>query len=202
MSTEELLKSCLARDADAWDLFIKRYRGLLTRSVRYKLAKLRTRLVNNEIQDIVQEVFFSIWEKDKLTKLKDPECLDSWLVMLSINATANYCRTREVRQSEITLSLDSLIFPEDNSPSLGDAIPSRSLNTEKMLYAGEISVNLEKEISELEPLEQLALKLNVYEGKKQKEIARIMTLPEGSVATLIYRAKNQLKEKLKNIDIF
>jgi RNA polymerase sigma-70 factor (ECF subfamily) len=202
MSIEELLQKCLSRDASSYDEFIRRYQRLVTRSVNYKLAKLNVRLVRNELEDIVQEIFFSIWDQNKLTGLKDPECLDSYLVMLSINATSNYCRTRELRQAEKTLSLDSLLYPEDNSISLGDIIPSPSLGTERMLNDNEISVTLEKEISELEPMEQLALKLNIYDGKKQKEIATIMALPEGSVATLIYRAKNRLKEKLKDFDIF
>lgn len=202
MSIEELLQKCISRDASSYDEFIRRYQSLVTRSVNFKLSKLNLCLVRNELEDIVQEIFFSIWEHNKLTGLKDPECLDSYLVMLSINAASNYCRTREIRQAEKTLSLDNLLYPEDNSISLGDIIPSPSLGTERMLNDGEISLTLEKEISELDPREQLALKLNIYEGKKQKEIAMIMALPEGSVATLIYRAKNRLKEKLKDFNIF
>ena len=42
------------------------------------------------------------------------------------------------------------------------------------------------------------LRFNIYENKKQKDIAEIMNLPQGTVATLISRGKKHLKEKLKN----
>ena len=56
---------------------------------------------------------------------------------------------------------------------------------------------LKREISKLEYKEQLALKFNLYEGKKQKDIAKIMNLPKGTIASLISRAKHRLRENLK-----
>lgn len=197
MSPEELIQRCKCRENPAWDEFIRRYKGLVARSVRYKLAKLNAHIARNSSEDIVQDVFFSIWDKDKLTGLKDIECLESWLVMLSINAAANYCRDREIRQAENTLSLDEPAHPGEDSPTLGEVLPSASFNTNDLIVSGETSFMLEQEMAALDWREQLALKLNIFDGKKQREIADIMALPEGTVATLIRRAKERLRERLK-----
>ena len=197
MLPNELVKRCMLKESPAWDEFIRRYKGLVTRSVRYKLDRLNTRLGRSDAEDIVQEVFFSIWDRDKLTGLRDADCLESWLVMLSINAAANYCREREIRQAENTLSLDAPLHPGENSPTLGEVLPSAAFDTNDMIASGETSYILEREIAALDWREQLALKLNILDGKRQREIADIMALPEGTVATLIRRAKNRLRDRLK-----
>ena len=198
MTAKELLRGCIDRDAAAWDEFVRRYGGLVTRSVRYKLNKLGRHLPKNETRDIVQEIFLSIWEKGKLSGVKNTVSLKSWLVIVSLNATSNYCR-RHVFKAGGTLSLDESPFPGSPDAKLGSMIPSPKFNTAKMLEENELKSILKKEISKLEYRKQLALKLNIYDGKKQKDVAQIMNIPEGTAATLISRAKSQLRRSLKDI---
>lgn len=198
MTVQELLQRCINKDSGAWDEFIRRYRSVVLRSVLYKLDKLGGRLPKNEALDIVQEIFLSIWEKDRLAGVKDTAALKNWLVIVSLNFTSSYFRKNKLRIKE-TLSLDEGLSPSMPEVKLGDIIPSLKLNTAKALERNELKDLLEKEISLLNYRQQLVLKFNIYDGKKQKDIAKIMNLPEGTVATLMSRAKNQLKERLKNV---
>ena len=63
MSTEDLIQRCVHRDGPAWDEFVRKYQGLVTRTVRYKLSRMAVRASRSEVADIVQEIFLYLWEK-------------------------------------------------------------------------------------------------------------------------------------------
>ena len=197
METQDLLNRCVNKDRGAWDEFVRHYEGLIAKSVRYKLSKLRARVPRDQIGDIVQEIFLMIWEKNKLAGVKNTSTLKSWLAIVSLNFTTNYCELRSVRDPGDTLSLDANLSPENPGTTLGSLIPSEKLNTGKTLEANELRSMVNDEISKLDLRQQLALKFNLFEEKTQKDISEIMNLPEGTVATLIRRGKQHLKNKLK-----
>jgi RNA polymerase sigma-70 factor (ECF subfamily) len=53
-------------------------------------------------------------------------------------------------------------------------------------------------IEYLKPKHRMALVLRYYEGLSYEEIAAVLKEPLGTVKTDIYRARNILKEKLRN----
>lgn len=194
MNTKELINRCVDRDHSAWALFVKRYESLIIRSVRYKLNKFNKNIAKNEFRDIVQEIFLSLWETNGLSKVRDAACLEKWLVMVSINKTLNYCRKRVFKESKRTLSFEKALFPETPAITLGSVISSDKFNSERMIESKEIQEIVERELDKLSYRQQLALKLSIYNRLKQKDIADIMYIPENTVATLIKRAKNQVRE--------
>ena len=199
MSTEELLKKCIEGDCGAWDEFIGRYKSLVTRSVCYKLKKTnaKMKMPRDEFRDIVQEIFLMIWEKNELARVRDAASLEGWLVMVSLNRTSNYCRKRIYAKSKDMVSLEADLFAEKPGISFESIIPSTRFNTADMVESRELSELLKNEINSLDHKQQLALKLNVYEHKKQKDISKIMNIPEKTVATLVSRAKKRVREKME-----
>lgn len=187
MTVEELVQGCVRKDHNAWREFVAHYKGLAYKSVRYKLARLNQRLAKSEVNDIVQEIFLFIWEKDKLAGINNISALKSWLAMVSINAASNYCRRRAFRTSSNMLSLE-----EDNT-----ALISPKLNTECMVNRNEVFNIVQTEISKLDAKKQLALKLNIYHGKKYRDISRIINVPETTVINLLSRAKKRIRRNLK-----
>jgi len=207
LSTEELINKCAQRDSNAWGEFIRRYERLVIRSVNYKLNRLSVGSVRYEYQDIVQEIFLSIWNNNRLSGIKHPSSLKSWLVMVSINATLNYCTKKEIKNRNNTASLDQSFSREEPELTLGSKLSSLKLNTEKMIESSEIREAFKKELAKLNPKQQLVLKLNIYENKKHRDISEIMNIPLNTVSTLIRRGKHNLREGLnqyfgENIDIF
>lgn len=199
MDTGELLKRCLRKDPVAWDIFVRHYRPIVLRGVRYKLARMDMSTCREMCDDIVQDIFLRIWETDRLTEVRNVETLRGWLAILSINAVSNHCARKEFRESRKMFSLNARLRADDPSMTLGTAIPSLQLNTERTLNANELGGILERAISELGHRYQLAVKLRIYHGKKIKDIAIIMNIPEGTAAILIKRARERLKAKLECI---
>ena len=199
MTCEEMVKKCINKDPDAWNEFIRHYKPLVVRSVKYKLNKLNRRFLKGRIlDDIVQEIFLMIWQKNKLKGIRDTSCLKGWLAIVSINTTSSYCRKHVFRLEKNTYSLDEAPYPDSPDVSRESMIASSRLDTGKMLRANEFNSLLDTEISKLSDKQQVALKFNIYENKKQKDIAEIMNIPEGTVATLISRGKKHLKGKVKS----
>ena len=107
MSDEELVKRCSEGELAAWNEFVLRYEKLVAKIVRMKLYKMRVRSYRTFAEDITQEIFIMIWTGNKLKQIRDSTCLDSWLVMVAINKTLNFCR-RHFRQASETSSFSMI----------------------------------------------------------------------------------------------
>jgi len=195
MEIEALLKKCIIRNRAAWEEFTRLYTGLIKRSVIYKVHNLGIFLSKTDISDIVQEIFLSIWEKNKLAKIKKAASLEGWLVMISINITSNYCRKNIFYKDKNTISLDASI--EGAKTTLNDIIPDNKTSVEEIIVSNELREVIDNEISRLKTREQLAVKFHLYDGEKQKDIAKIMNLPMSTVGTILSRAKKKIKRRLE-----
>lgn len=194
MCSQELLQKCVNKDRCAWDEFSKLYRGLVTRSVRYKLGGMGVRLPKSDIEDIVQDIFLGLWDKDSLSQIRKPSSLKGWLAIVSINATSRYVQKNIFGKERKIMSLDEV--SEGTISSSSSLFDSEREKSDRLIESGELKKILEEEISHLEERQKLALKFHIYDEKSYKDIARIMNLPLGTVATLIDRGKKRLKRSL------
>ncbi len=197
MTTGELLHRCVAKDHSAWDEFVKRYHSLVLRSVNYKLKKMKIPAAKVDSVDITQEVFFSIWEKNKLSTVKQISCLESWLVIVSLNTVSNYCKNRLHKHTFDTLSLERTPCGGTTDITLKHVIRSFKADQAKQLDLKETAAIIQTEISKFEYKQRLAFKFHIHDGKTIHQIARIMKTPQGTVACWIRRGKEQIKDKLR-----
>jgi len=197
MDTAELLTKCAGRDAEAWDRFISLYMPLVRKSVHYKLKKTGLREPAGVIDDISQDIFLKLWENGGVSKVKEPSSLEAWLAILSINETHNYCVKNVFRKNSREFSLDTI--GDTNPRGMHELLPSEAKDPHSSLEEKDIRGIMEKAMSSLGPKKRLALRFFFYDGRKQKDIARIMNLPLGSVGILIKRAKEELAGNIKKI---
>ena len=188
MSTEELIARCIKKDESAWNEFIRQYQGLVRKAVYYRLNNI----LKDDVDDIVQEVFLTLWKDNKLLKLRDISCLKGWLAVVAINLTASYGR-RPYKRCKITRSIHEKT-PDKEHVAFEDTIPCRQPGPARAAEAGEEISCIEEEIRNLKTKERKALRLKVYNGRKQCDIARIMGIPANTVASLVRRAKMKVRE--------
>jgi len=198
MNPEELVEKCIRRDKVAWNEFVLRYKSIVKRACCYKLNKLNSRSLMSESDDIVQEVFLGIWEDNKLTKLKDLSCLKPWLVIVTIRTTLNYCKKRWKEQQK-TVSLNQSL--SEDGFTLEDLIPSKALNPSKAFEVKERMERIQDRVKMLKGKERRALELNLYRGKRQSEVAKVMDIPVSAVSSLIARAKRKVKSGIKEYQL-
>lgn len=182
-NTHDLIERCIKREEKAWSEFIDRFSGLVYYSARERLKRDGFRFNEQDVQDIVQNVFVDIWEKSKLAEVRERNKIQAWLSIVGQTRALNFMRKKKER-----LLSEEELFKVDNMVSDKGAG-----------YHAELIEELEKAVEEFPPREKIVLKLNIIHGKTHKEIAGFMNIPINTVSTIISRRKKVLRKNLGKV---
>ena len=182
-NTHDMIERCIKREEKAWLEFINRFSGLVYYSASQRLRRDGFRFNEQDVQDIVQNVFVDIWEKSKLVEVRERDKIQAWLSIVGQTRALNFMRKKKER-----LLAEDELFKVEN-------VVSDNGETDRL----ELAEELETAIKPFEPREKIILKLNIIHGKTHKEIAEFMKIPINTVSTIIARRKKFLREILTNI---
>jgi RNA polymerase sigma-70 factor (ECF subfamily) len=180
-NTNDLIERCIKREEKAWLEFIDRFSGLVYYSASQRLKRDGFRFNEQDVQDIVQNVFVDIWEKSRLAEVKERDKIKAWLSIIGQTRALNFMRKKKER----LLAEDELFKVENIVSDDGEA------------NRLELAEELETAIEPFEPREKIILKLNIIHGKTHKEIAEFMKIPINTVSTIISRKKEHLRKLLR-----
>jgi RNA polymerase sigma-70 factor (ECF subfamily) len=173
--------------------FVKKYAKLVYTAIEKRLRGCGFKPAHEEILDIQQDVLTSICAGKKLHKIQNPDSIPYWIATVSGNAAMQYMRNRRRIEPEKTVSLSDKI----GEIELIELIPSAGLTPPEELSKDELSNKIDEALENLSPREKLIIKLNLLHDKKYDEIANMLSLPRGTVASYIKRAKEKLKRHLE-----
>jgi len=189
LSNERLLVLCIEKNPLAWFEFIRRFKKLVSYAVGERLRRWNYIYDVSDIEDICQEIFLSIWEKDLLKKLKNTKSIVPWLAILSANRAISFFR----KKSQLPPKTIS-IFEKDKTLDLVDTHNPGPL--EKVIFKESFN-NIISIIKKLSPVEKNVLRLHLLYKNTYTEIARLLKMPIGSVCSIVKRAKTKIKHGLK-----
>ena len=181
MNESELIRLCLEKDKAAWDLFVRKYAKVVNWAVRKRLSIHNLRTNDQDISDLIQEVFLVIVQGGKLSELKDPKMIPGWLAMIASNKTIDFIRRR---------AKTDRILPLEEA-----ATQDTSMN--RQVYSRELHTIVNEAVESLSAREKLIVSLNLFEQKRHKEIAWMLKIPVNTVSTVIKRAKEKLRKRLE-----
>ena len=95
--THKLIELCIKREEKAWAEFIRRFSGLVYYSASRRLKRDGFHFNEQDIQDIVQNVFVEIWEKSKLAEVRERNKIQAWLSIVSQTRALNFMRKKKER---------------------------------------------------------------------------------------------------------
>jgi len=171
---QELLHRVHHRDQDALLLLYRQHSG--------RVFALAYRILNNrhEAEEIVQEVFFRLWEK---ASQYDPEkgALLAWLLTVTRNLALDFKR-REIRRSRFFVSFN---VGDEN----GEGMAAIAFNPGDRELARQALLSLPPEQREI-------LELSYFEGFTQTELAVKLGQPLGTVKTRVRLGLQKLRELL------
>ncbi len=172
---QEIIDQCRKGDPKAqFQLYKLYYRPMYSVSLR---------IVNDEMEaeDVMQESFLKAFKK--IDTYKGEVSFGAWLKRIVINRSLDYLKKRKVKFEEISHK-----------------------TTEVADYQMEIKeVNIEtlkKAIQQLPDGYRVVLSLFLLEGYDHKEISQILGISNSNSRTQYLRAKNKLRELLKDKEIF
>lgn len=196
MGETELIKRCVDKDPIAWGKFVKRYSALIYWAIQDRLKHWDYLYQPQDIEEIHQNVFLSLWKKDKLQNVKDPKKITAWLVVVAGNEAVDYFRYQKSQTPPCAVSIFEEIAQNGSVTTLADILAGASFSPVTDEESGEIENLVSEELERLLPRQKIIIKLNVLYGKKYREIAEMLNMPAGSVATAIRRIKQCLKNRI------
>lgn len=196
---QELIESCIKKDKRAWDIFVERYSKLVLWAVRNRLTRFRYNFDNDDVEDIHQEVFISLWSSNKLAQIKDRRKVAGWIAMVAGNAAIDYFKKmkRQMPPNAISIFEEAISSAEGEGKTLEELLPAKIGNPGREFHLNELRAILDATLESLAPKEKMVIKLNLLHGMKHREIAEALKLPINTISTIMARTKGELKEKLK-----
>lgn len=189
----KLVEECLNGSLTAWSRLVKKYSCLINLSIENRLKKYGFTLPSQDIEDIKQSVLSLLWKDKKLEHIKNRADISYWLAIVSGNTAVQFLRNNKNLNPSRLLPLSQKIDDRE----LSELIPSGEAGSLEKLARNEILMKVEESIESLPDKEKLIIKLNILHDKKYNEIAQILNLPKGTVSSYIKRAKEKLRESLK-----
>lgn len=132
----------------------------------------------DDLKDVVQESFISIFSAISTFKYSERGSLRAWVTKIAVNRSLKYLRDNN-RFSFVPISNQEEEMP-DSEPETG------TLSQKEILSL----------IRELPPGYRAVFNLYVFEEKSHKEIAKLLNIKENSSASQFHRAKAILAAKI------
>jgi RNA polymerase sigma-70 factor, ECF subfamily len=173
-------------DKSAFDLLVRKY--------QHKVVKLVLRYVRNpaEAEDIAQEAFIKAYRA--LPQFRGDSAFYTWMYRIAINTAKNSLASRD--RSPIRYDLD-LTDPEE-SHSVQTRLQDPD-TPEGMALTEEIRLIVNSAIDALPEELKTAIVLRELDGLSYEEIAAAMECPVGTVRSRIFRAREAIDKRLREV---
>jgi RNA polymerase sigma-70 factor (ECF subfamily) len=179
----DLIRRAQTGDREAFGALVERHQRYV-----YNLA---LRVVGNQqdAEDLAQEAFIRAWVA--IANFRLESSFRTWLFRIVTNLFYN--RLPSLRRELYELGEDCLVdIPDDSSPDLN---PASGIEVE------EIHTFLHKQIDRLPESQRVLVMLRYQQGLSYEDIARVVSLPLGTVKTGLFRAKERLRKILQACDL-
>jgi RNA polymerase sigma factor (sigma-70 family) len=130
--------------------------------------------------EVAEDLASLVFEKAliHLTDVQTPDTAGPWLFRIARN-----CATDYFRRHKPAVSLEQLEYPQAGS-------------LEEIVVASEQQRHLLAHLSQLSERERVVIGLRFVANLNNREIARVLQIPEGTVGSLLYRALRRLRAAL------
>lgn len=181
----ELIQAVLSGETESFEHLIKRYQPRIFSTVR------RYARSENEVEDIVQEIFIKAFRK--LDSFRGDAPFEHWLMRLAVRTCYDFLRKhqRSREYSFTDLSNDETNWLEQfiSDPDTVDVTRDGARKLVKKL------------LGMLPPAARLVITLQEIEGKSIKEIAAITGWSISLVKIRAFRARNEMRKCLEKIPL-
>jgi len=146
---------------------------------------------HEDANDVLQNVFIRVW--NGLENFREDSQLYTWLYRIATNLAVNHARDHQVERSGKVVSIDE---PDDETGTTLD-VADVTLNAEQQILRRERMEAIKKHVTALPEKQRAAVLMHKYDGMDYREIAAVLKLSESATKSLLFRAYEALRERLK-----
>lgn len=185
MEDSAIMLELRAGNMDAFDILLAKYRK--------PIVHFMYRMVHNQAvaEELAQEVFLRVYRSRETYRAEAR--FSTWLYRIATNLGVNHARDTKRERSASTIYLDEPDSETGTTPDVPDATPSvenRLLNDERLAA-------IRQHVMALPERQRTAVLMHKYEGLDYKQIGEVLKLSESATKSLLFRAYQTLREKLK-----
>jgi RNA polymerase sigma-70 factor (ECF subfamily) len=174
----ELVTASLSGDKQAFGEIMKRYQGMVARTVKGMLGD------SVFAEDIGQEVFIKLFYS--LSEFRGEAKLSTYIQKIAVNLTLNEIKRRK--------RFFSMFSQKGNNEMYEFEVADH--DTEGKKDASDI---VNKALMSMDPKFRIIVAMRMLQGYSTKETAEILDLPLGTVLSRLSRAQEQLKNILEKL---
>lgn len=173
--TLRLIQRIQARDRGAFESFILEYQRLVFHIIYRMVPRAEDR------EDLCQDVFMKAYQN--LSEFRRESKLSTWIARIAYNTCLNHLHKKKA------VSIENRILDQTAGIdwSETDYLPDRQLEDR------DLSLRIQDEIAGLPLQYRTAVTLFHLEDMSIEEISKAMALPEGTVKSILFRARKILK---------
>jgi RNA polymerase sigma-70 factor (ECF subfamily) len=185
MEDSDVMLRLRAGDMEAFDYLIGKYRR--------PIIHFMYRMVHNEAvaEELAQEVFLRVYRSRETYRAEAR--FSTWLYRIATNLGVNHARDTRHERSASTIYLDEPDSETGSTPDVADTTPS----AESAILRRERMAAIREHVMALPERQQMAVLMHKYEGMDYKQIGDVLKLSESATKSLLFRAYQTLREKLK-----
>ena len=171
----------LLKDRNVFVVLVQRYEQKLDRYIR------RLGIVSKQDrEDVLQNIFVKTYKN--IQGFDTTLSFSAWVYRIAHNEAISFFRAKKVR-------------PEGRLIEDGEQVLLTILDEHDFIKDLDRKIEAKKIAQHVQKLDEIyrdIIILRYFEDREYKEISDILKIPEGTVATLLYRAKKKLKTLLEN----
>ena len=165
----------------------------LIQKYRKPIIHFMYRMVHNQAiaEELAQEVFLRVYRSRETYRAEAR--FSTWLYRIATNLGVNYARDNRHERTASTVYLDETDAETGTTPDVADTTP----DVEADMLRRERMNAIREHVMALPERQRMAVLMHKYEGMDYKQIGDVLKLSESATKSLLFRAYQTLREKLK-----
>jgi len=186
LTDAEVMLELRSGNMAAFDILLAKYRK--------PIIHFMFRMVHNQAvaEELAQEVFLRVYRSRETYRAEAR--FSTWLYRIATNLGVNHARDTRHERSASTIYLDETDSETGTTPDVADSSPSAEAN----ILRRERMNAIRQHVMSLPERQQSAVLMHKYEGMDYKQIGEVLKLSESATKSLLFRAYQTLREKLKD----
>jgi len=186
LSDAEVMLRAGSDDAGAFDYLASKFHRPMI-AFMYRMCRNQALA-----EELAQEVFLRVYRSRKSYAAEAK--FTTWLYRIATNLAVNHARDHKVERSGKVVSIDE---PDEETGTPLD-VADAALNAEQRLLRQERLEAIRKHVLDLPEKQRAAVLMHKYDGMDYREIAAVLKLSESATKSLLFRAYETLRDRLKD----
>jgi RNA polymerase sigma-70 factor (ECF subfamily) len=172
-------------DDAAFEYLVTKFRRPML-SFMYRMAH------NSSVaEELAQEVFLRVF-RSRHTYNAEAK-FSTWLYRIATNLAVNHARDTKYERPELTVNLDE---PDEEMGTTLE-LPDGAITAEQNILRRERLAAIRQHVQNLPERQRMAVLMHKYQDMDYRQIAEVLKLSESATKSLLFRAYETLREKLK-----